>query len=145
MKLCILFNNQLHTAPVRNTHTDTGILHRTGDTHRFTCSQCGFIFFLHCLQRFNKACGFIYDLSVRENTSRANSIAVTNLPRCNTDLICHHIQQCLCGKARLGHTKASEGARRRIIGIISPSLDLKILIGVWTCCMSTGTFQYRSA
>ena len=145
MELCILLNNQLHTTPVRNTNTDTGILHRTGDTHRFARSQRGFIFFLHSLQCLYKTCGFIYDLPIRKNTSRTNGIAVTDLPRCNTNLICHHIQQCLCGKARLSHTKASEGARRRIIGIISSSLDLKILIGVWTCCMGTGTFQYRPA
>ena len=145
MKFLIILHDQFHTSCIRNTNADTGIFHCTADPDRFSCRHRCIIIFLDHLQSLHKACGIIYDLAIRKDFSRADRIAVADLPWSDADFICHHIKQGLCRKTGLRYTKSTESSCRRIVCIVSSSLDLKVFVMVRTCCMGAGTFQDRTA
>ena len=126
-------------------NADTGIFHCTSDSDRFALCQSRFIIFLNRLQCLNKTGRLIYDLTIRKRLTGTDRIAVTDFPWSDTYFVCHHIQQGFCCKTGLGYTKPAKRSGRRIVGIISSSFNLEILIMIGTCRMSTCTFQHRTA
>ena len=132
---------QFRSSKIRNTNTDTGIFHGTGNTHILIV----FKYIFHRFQCFHQSGGLIYDLSVWKYLSRPDRIAVTDLPGTDTDLLCQLRQHHFHAEAGLGYTKSTEGSSRRIVCIICFSVDLKVLIVVRSRRMGTGTLQNRSA
>ena len=145
MKLLILFINQFHAASIRNSNTNPCILHGAANAHRFSCCQRSFIFRLYCFQGLHKTSGSVNNLTIWKCLPGPDRIAVTNFPGSDSHLICHHIQKCLCSKTGLGNSKSAKCSCRRIIGIVSSSLNFKVFVVIRTCCMGTCALQNRTA
>ena len=145
VQLFIFLKYEFHAACIRDTDTDTGILHGAADSHRFSFFHSSIILLLYSFQCLHKTCGIIYDLTIRKRLTVTDRIAVTDFPWSDTYFVRHHIQQGFCCKTGLGYTKPAKRSGRRIVGIISSSFNLEILIMIGTCRMSTCTFQYRTA
>ena len=144
MQFFIILYDQFNASGIRNSNSYTGIFHRTSDSNRFSRCHCCIIIFFYCFQGFYQSGRCIYDLTVRKDFSRTDCITVTDLPRCDSNLVSHHIQQRLCCKTGLCNPKSPERSSRWIIGIIRSPFNIKILIMIWSCRMRTGTFQYRT-
>ena len=145
MQLFIFLKYEFHAACIRDTDTDTGILHGAADSHRFSFFQGSIILLLYSLQCLHKTCGIIYDLTIRKRLTGTDRIAVTDFPWSDSHLICHHIQKCLCRKTGLGNSESAKCSCRRIIGIVSCSLNFKVFVVIRTCCMGTCALQNRTA
>ena len=145
MYLPVVLHDELAASPVRDTHAHTGILHGAGDAHRVACRHRRVVGGLDGLQRLHEAGGFVHDLAVGQHASRPDGVAIADLPRADAHQIRHLVQQRLRAEAGLGHAEAPERTGRRIVGVVRPALDLKILIGVGSRRVGTGPLQHRPA
>ena len=103
------------------------------------------IFILNSQQRLLESSGLIGDLTVWQDLARLDRVAETDLPRVKSDLLREKIDQRFERVFALAHTKTSESAGRRIIGIISISTDVCVLIAVRSDRMRTCPLEDRAA
>ena len=111
-------------AGIRDANAHAGIFHGAGNAHVFIL----FADVLHGLQRLYQACGGRRDLPVGQGLTGTDGVAIADLPGGNTQLVGHFRQRHLHGEAGLRHAKAAERAGRRVIGIVRPTGNLKILV-----------------
>jgi len=134
-------DHQAAPSRIRDAHAHAGVLHGAGQAHIFIGVYVG----LHRLQRLRKAGGFVHDLTVGQLLSRTNGIPVADLPGGDAHDVRHFIEQRLNTETGLGHAETPEGTGGRIVGIVGPAVDLKVLIVVGTRRMGTGPLQYGTA
>ena len=83
---------------------------------------------LHGLQRLHQSCGGRCDLPIGQRLTGPNGVSITDFPGGNAQLVGHFREGYLHGIAGLRHAKAAECAGRRVIGIVRPTGNLKILV-----------------
>ena len=71
-----VLHHQAAPAGVRDAHAHAGVLHGASQAHVLVILHIG----LHRLQRLHQAGGVVYDLAVGQLLSRANGVAVADLP-----------------------------------------------------------------
>ena len=103
------------------------------------------IFILNSQQRLLESSGLIGNLTVWQDLARLDRVAETDLPRIKSDLLREKIDQRFERVFALAHTKTSESAGRRIIGVISISTDVCVLIAVRSDRMRTCPLEDRAA
>src|SRR5699024_2658261 len=108
-------------------------------------ARVAFIGVLYCKKRLFQRCGAVRDLSVWQHLARLDGVAVSDLPRRNTDFLCKQVDIGLQCELTLAHTESAECARRRIVRIISESTDIRILITVRPYGVSAGPLKDRAA
>ena len=104
-----------------------------------------FINILHGFQRLFQSSGAVCDLSVRKHLARLNGIAVTDLPGSDAHLLCQYVDQGFQCELTLAYAEATERASRRVIGVITVTTDIGVLIAVRSYRVGTCTLQNRSA
>ena len=100
---------------------------------------------LHRLQRFHQSRGAVHDLTVGQDAAGSDGIAVADLPRGNTHLVRHFVQQRFNAEAGLGHAEAPEGSGRGIVRIVGPAVDLIGFVLIRARAVGAGPFQHRPA
>ena len=136
----------LHLQPcpalVRQTDTDTRILHRAGDP-----GMSGVLFknVPHRQKRLLERCRAVRDLSVRQDKPRLNRIPEADLPRGEAGLLRQQVDHTLERELTLCDPEAAECACRRIVRIVPVPANVRILVGVRSDRVRAGTLQNRPA
>ena len=130
---------QVNSSKVQKTHAHASVLHGTCNA----CVPVGFVFVLDGLKRLHQASCVVNDLAVWKCLTWPYGVAVANLPVRDSNFVCNVVEHGLYGKARLGYTKASECARRRVVGVVGVSVYLEVLVVVWARCMCARPLQNR--
>ena len=137
-----VFDHQFRPALVRQADAHARVLHRAGDSGMI---PVGFIYIFDCQQRFLQRRGAVGDLSVRQHLARFNGVAEPDLPRGDPDLFRQQIDHALQRELALAHAETAECAGGRIVGIVSVSPDVRVLVAIRADGMSAGPLQHRSA
>ena len=101
--------------------------------------------FFDCFQSFLECRRAVCDLAVRKHLARLNGVAVTDFPRSDTNLLSQYIDQRFQREFTLAYAEATERASRRVIGVITVTTDIGVLIAVRSYRVGTCTLQNRSA
>ena len=137
-----VLDHQPRPALVRQADAHAGILHGAGNTGP---AGIGFVNILYCQEGLLEGCRRVGDLSVGKDFARLDGVAEADLPGGDPDLFSQQVDHGLQGKFALADAEAPEGARGRIVGIVTVSADIGILVAVGTHGMGTGALQHRSA
>ena len=103
------------------------------------------IYLAHSLQRLFERRRAVRYLSVWQYFSGLDSVAVTYLPGGDTHLLREQVDGRFQSKLALADTKAAKGSRRRVVGVVSESADVGVLVAVWAHGMGAGPFKHRAA